>query len=529
MAELARPLAPISHEIGRASIRRTPRLAWARALPVSKQILFILLAVYVAKEALAVVVFPPFSGHDEVAHFAYIETVATEHRVPQIIDLNAYRTAYLQTGKAVGDFLPKDLYPYCRYVLDWYCSTYPGSPWLANPPKTVRLGTEYYPTGWQYAANHPPLYYLLMAPLYKLFSDKSPAFQEHVIRVAAIPFGMIVVIFAYLLAQLLFPGDLFMISTVTALVAFQPQISYEAAMVNNDITAIAAFSVMLYLLARVLKFGPTWRLTALVGATLGIGLLFKSTMLVAIPLVAIAIVLGAGWRNYREWVAKGAVAAGIAGAFAWPWYLFLYRTYGNFSALPQVKALQYLWTYRYTSPPTIWSQLFNRDFAMWRWRETWGEFGWRLIHLHRSLLWVIGTPFLVALVGLIVFALRTLVFPRYEMRFFERRGVRLRAHGEAGTAANPVAWQLQAVALLALTVAIAYYSILQFGLTFSLTQARYAFPCVNAFAVLTMLGLRTVIPARYLRFAQAAIVFGLLALNVVIFTQYVIPYWYLPS
>lgn len=529
MAELARPLAPAAHEIGRVSIRRARRLAWARALPASRQILFILLAVYVAKEALAVVVFPPFSGHDEVAHFAYIETVATEFRVPEIINLNAYRDALSQTGKAEGDFLPTDLHSYCQYALDWFCGIYPGSPWIANPPKTVRVGAALYPTGWQYAANHPPLYYLLMAPVYKLFADRSPAFQEHVIRVAAIPFGMIVVIFAYLLAQLLFPGDLFMISTVTALVAFQPQISYEAAMVNNDITAIAAFSVMLYLLARVLKSGPTWRLTALVGATLGIGLLFKSTMLVSIPLVAIAIVLGAGRRNYRAWTAKGAVAAGIAGAFAWPWYLFLYRTYGNFSALPQIKALQYNWTYRYTTTPTIFSQLFNRDFAMWRWRETWGEFGWRLIHLHRSLLWVIGAPFLVALVGLIVFVFRTLIFPRYDVSFFERRGIRLRAHGEVGTASNPATWQLQAVALFALTVALAYYSILQFGLTFSLTQARYAFPCVNAFAVLTMLGLRTVIPARYLRVAQASIVFGLLALNVVIFTQYVIPYWYLPS
>jgi hypothetical protein len=38
-----------------------------------------------------------------------------------------------------------------------------------------------------------------------------------------------------------------------------------------------------------------------------------------------------------------------------------------------------------------------------------------------------------------------------------------------------------------------------------------------------------VIPARFLRHAQAFIVFGMLALNVAIFTQYVIPYWYLSS
>jgi 4-amino-4-deoxy-L-arabinose transferase-like glycosyltransferase len=520
MVELAEPLAPMSINAARPAVASRSRGGGVRTWPISKQVLFIILILFVAKEGLAVAVFPPFTGHDEVAHFAYIETIVEHHRVPQIINLDKWR-ADRTLGANNGDFLPKSLYPYCQYVLDWWCSTYPGSPWLANPPRAVTLGTQYFPSGWQYAANHPPLYYLLMTPLYKLFEHKSPAFQEHVIRVAAIPFGLIVVIFAYLLAGMLFPGDLFMISTVTALVAFQPQISYEAAMVNNDITAIAAFSVVLYLLARGIRMGFTWRLTALVGATLGIGLLFKSTMLVSVPLIAVAIVMGVGWKRWREWIAKGAAAAVVAGLFAWPWYWFLHKTYGNFSGLSQVKALQYNWTYLNQSKPTIFSQLFNRDFAMWRWRETWGEFGWRLIHLHRSLLWMIGAPFIVALIGLIWWTV--LQIKRRDELMADR------SRALAGTAVVPATWQVQGVALLGLTCAAAYFSILQFGLTFSLTQARYAFPAVNAFAILSMLGLRTVIPARFLRHVQAFIVFGLLVLNVAIFTQYVIPYWYLSS
>ena len=252
-------------------------------------------------------------------------------------------------------------------------------------------------------------------------------------------------------------------------------------------------------------------------------------MIVSIPLIIIAIVLGAGWRNYRGWISKGAVSAVIAALIVWPWYLFLHRTYGNFSVLPQVKALQYGFTYLGETKPTIFSQLFNRWFATWRWRETWGEFGWRLIHLHRSLLWVIGAPFIVALLGIFVFAFRTTLLSRYESNLLERHGIKWKPSGPIGTASNPATWQLQAVGLLVLTCAAAYFSILQFGLTFSLTQARYAFPAVNTFAILSMLGLRTVIPARFLRHAQAFIVFGMLALNVVIFTQYVIPYWYLSS
>ena len=520
MVDLAEPSAPPPVAVRRSASVVKARRAAPRTWPISKQVLVLILALYVAKEGLAVAIFPPFTGHDEVAHFSYIETVAKEFRVPVVVDLQAWR-ANAGGVKNTYDAFPAALYPYCTYVLGWFCSTFPGSPWLKHPPKTVNLGAVQFPDDWQYAANHPPLYYLMMAPIYKLFADRTPAFQEHAIRVGSIPFGVIVVLFAYLLAQLLFPGDLFMISTVTALVAFQPQISYEAAMVNNDITAIAAFSVILYLLVRGIRYGFSWRLTVVTGAAVGVGLLFKSTILIALPLVAVAMVMGIGVRRYREWIPKGAAAAVIVALLAWPWYYFLYKTYGNFSALPQVKALQYCCTYVGKTKPTIFSQLFDRWFATMRWKETWGEFGWRKINLHRSLLWTIGAPFIVALIGLIVWTVRQV-----------RRHREIRRHQvrpQAGAAVTPAAWQIQSVGLLALALAIAYYSILQFGLTFELTQARYAFPAVNAFAILSMLGLRTIIPARFLRYAQSFIVLGLLMLNVVIFTQYVIPYWYLSN
>jgi hypothetical protein len=75
-----------------------------------------------------------------------------------------------------------------------------------------------------------------------------------------------------------------------------------------------------------------------------------------------------------------------------------------------------------------------------------------------------------------------------------------------------------------LTCVVAYLAIIQFGLRFELTQARYYFPAVNAAAVLLMLGLRTVIPIRWRTFGQGAIVAGLILMNVVIYSQYIVPY-----
>ncbi len=71
---------------------------------------------------------------------------------------------------------------------------------------------------------------------------------------------------------------------------------------------------------------------------------------------------------------------------------------------------------------------------------------------------------------------------------------------------------------------IAWLAVIEFGTSFALSQARYFFPVVNAAALLAMLGLRTLIPARFRPAGQGLFVGGLIALNVVIMTIYVLPF-----
>jgi hypothetical protein len=89
MAELAEPVtvpeSTIIREALSASLWRA-RLN-VRAWPVARQFLLALVVVYLAKQAINVIVFPPFTGHDEVAHYAYLRTVASDHRVPVLPDL----------------------------------------------------------------------------------------------------------------------------------------------------------------------------------------------------------------------------------------------------------------------------------------------------------------------------------------------------------------------------------------------------------------------------------------------------------
>ena len=109
-----------------------------------------------------------------------------------------------------------------------------------------------------------------------------------------------------------------------------------------------------------------------------------------------------GIRNLRSWVPRGIVTAGVGGILILPWYVFFYRTYGNVDAFEQIRTLQSPWN---KAGGSFTELLFNRSFVWMRWRETWGEFGWRRIHLDDRFLWAIAAPIVVGIAGLVIFAL----------------------------------------------------------------------------------------------------------------------------
>jgi hypothetical protein len=223
------------------------------------------------------------------------------------------------------------------------------------------------------------------------------------------------------------------------------------------------------------------------------------------PIIAAAVVLGTGWRDWRGLLMRGFVIGIPAALLSAPWYLFLYRTYGDFSGLARVGELQY-----WNGPMgTFFELLVDPGFIVNRFRETWGEFGWRQIHLRPELLWAIAIPTILALAGLAVYAFSVW------RRLPSSRG---------DPVMRPESWQRNALLVLFMTCVVAYLAVVEFGTSFALSQARYYFPAINAVALLVMLGLRTLLPAQA-RPAGQGIVFGALALlNIVIITGYVLPF-----
>ncbi len=489
-----------------------------RAASVPRRFLWLLLVIFLAKGVLIALAFPPYSGHDEVMHYAYLRTVAEEGRVPIIPDLGEWRATRTRDAQPTFDHAPEELFKYAQKGKPK--SSFTTSDWYGGWSTTVWSVTyegEYYPSGWIYTGNHPPLFYLLLTPVYWLVQGLDIDQQIYVFRVATIPMGMLTVVFAYLTVRTIFPRDRFLAMTVPAFVAFQPQISYEASMLNNDILAIMFTSAVIWMLAVGLRKRFPWWTCLLTGLFLGLAVLSKSTSVIAAPLVAIAMIFGLHWREWRSWLPKGALVAGLASLVALPWVLFMMRTYGDPTALNRVSELQW-WNYASGDHPSIWSMLSSKDFFWNRWRETWGDFGWRLIPLDTTLLRVILGIVLFGTAGLALYAVR-----------FLRAQRRLDAEeGEGRSLDETMAldrWQVTAVLTMGVACVLGYYSILQFGTTFSLTQARYYFPMIVPGAILLMLGLRSWFPHAWLRYVGAAIFLALVVLNLIIYTGYVLPYW----
>lgn len=497
------------------------------ALTPERAVLAILLAIYLVKGLWLVELHPPFSGHDEVAHYAYVSTLVTEGRVPIIPDPDMWAAPGTVADPDDFDRISPYFWGYCRYsTQDWSgCgdNQCPDSCYLHVDAATGII----MPAGWIYTANHPPLYYLLMVPIFNATDTHWPEDQLPWFRRAAIPFGMATVLLAYLIVRQLVPGRgeaaRFLALTVPAIVAFQPQVSYEAAMLNNDIMAIALTSAVIWLVTVGIRRGFRIWTSVLIGFLLGLALLTKTTAVTVVPAIGVGMILTCGWRTWRGrhgWFTHGAIAAFVAALTCWPWYAYMLRMYGDVNALDRIRRLQW-WNYENEPSPTILSQLTDRDF-FWRILEqTFGGFGWHLIPLSDGLKTVLAAFFIAGITGLSLFTVRVYLGTAPTGRIEGWRATsRVRRLAIGGVDRRQVA----GLAAMGTMVVVSYAALLQFGVQFQGTQARYAFPAVIPAAILLMTGLRGLVPTRWLRWLPVVVIAGVVFLNVWIYWRYVIPW-----
>lgn len=430
-----------------------------------------LLICFVVKQLLLITLFAPFTGHDEVDHYWYI--------------------ARLGSGDGLGVvgevLLPAETRPWRGYVAD-------------------------YPTNAEVI--QPPLYHALLAPIWRL-TPGDAIDKLYVLRLYSVLLGTATVWIAYRTACLLFPESPFLRSGVPIFVAFQPQLAFEAAIVNHDVQVIFLFSLLVLLLLEGMQRGFSTGREVAIGLVTAAGLWTKVSFGLGIPVILLAI--GWWWWDRRRcwgdrlwslyWLGGSLfLTIGLPLLSMAPWFLRSFWLYGDPTGSQRLREIQ-----EFDETASSYHDMVTSS-GFWHERLTdfWSNYGWRNIPFDPLFDGTIWFVWAICGVCLLLLVLReVLARPLRLQRLVDRR-------------------QWRGLAVVTLSVLMLAYGVLYVG-TIQFTQSRFIFPAMIGIAILSLLGIDRLLPARFRAGATPVLLGLLILLNVLSMVRFVIPFYYGPG
>jgi len=275
-----------------------------------------------------IAIIPPFEGFDEPAHFSSLRQIADTGTIPLY----------------GGSFLPRDVADYGGPVA--YSSLTPPfdtgltyAKFFARPDLVARFVQEYrepqphppfIPSAtpdWE--AQHPPLYYLALAPLMRLVEPTAFVTQIFVLRLASYLLALVGVFFAWRAAT----SPASSTDTRAAVNGFLfypimlPMFFPEFSRIGNDSLCLMLAGLAAYFLNRQLADGRSIAWPLALGISLGLGLLTKAFFLPITFAVTVFLLLRA-WRGAIEGGSRGLqlrnvlVELAIALLISGGWYIY---------------------------------------------------------------------------------------------------------------------------------------------------------------------------------------------------------------
>lgn len=238
------------------------------------------------------VLIPPLQGMDEPAHFANVQFIAEERRLPNWNTDDRRFGAYSQSLEVAADGMNVSAYqPTDRPTYDDRAAD-------TLRREDAAAGTESDGTG--PAASYPPPYYAIGAGFYHLAPDDTVA-QVHAVRLWSALLGVAAIVFAWLFAGEVLPGRRTARAGLVTAIALQPMLAHQFALVNNDGWVIAAGFAALWIGARLVRTarGPWWMFAA--GAVAGAAALGKPFAALTVIPIALGWLLGKIRYRVRDW------------------------------------------------------------------------------------------------------------------------------------------------------------------------------------------------------------------------------------
>ena len=351
------------------------------------------------------------------------------------------------------------------------------------------------------------IYYPLVAGLLQLFSLDSLCTEIYALRELSILWGTLVVLMAFLITREVFPDNRFLLIGVPLLIAFIPQFSATNGAINNDKLAEVFSACVFWFIVKIFKDQRLlwWGTGCLVCSVLA--LLSKRTAVFLIPVLLLVVFVyywkaSLGIRMHLLLLAL--VCGGVWGGNFLAGRLHEMNTFVNHYLIwmPPHK-LKTLFVQNFFSIESL--KFYVKFFTVLYW-SFWGIFGNMSIHLHHGW-YVLATLWhLLAIGGLGKLIIRA----RTKKPIFLER------------------WQIKVLylfgaSIVCIVVIMLYRSIFsRAGDEPILDQGRRFFIGIVPISVLTILGIEQLVPPRYHRLTGALGIIGLIVLDTVSLSNYVL-------
>lgn len=335
----------------------------------------------------------PFEVPDEQSHYATVHYLASEGAMPELakhadLSLEEEKTEYLfgimSEGNNRYSYHPEFRIEYIPGLVGLHEAEIKSY----NTPALRRTYTIHQ------AAIYPPLYYLLVLPLYRLVESSDILARLFALRFGSVAITAVTVLAAYFMGLILFGKRSYGL-TLALMTLFFPMTVYVGTGVTSDNLHNLLFTIFLCFAFKYLKSGWTTRESLFAGLVIGLDILTKPQAYVMFPLLALAVIIRGNWGGWRIictnllLVAFSVIA--VAGWYRQPQYL---DTGSNFiAAVAPFGGLNHFQVFikEYLS-------LFTGAMLVWYW----GVFKWFGVVLPRPIWWVANRLIIVAGLGLLL-------------------------------------------------------------------------------------------------------------------------------
>ncbi|WP_019961208.1 hypothetical protein [Woodsholea maritima] len=267
---------------------------------------------------------PPFEGFDETAHWSSLARWGLDGRMPIYGQDRLDQAIYDYSGPLpYSSALPFDVNGGQTYH-DFAPSQNVG-PHHQTPPQNTQPTAH---LNWQ--AQHPPLYYLILQPVFQL--TKSWSWADHFLALRMMSWilafsGLVIgVEFTRWAWPNLNQGQVMVLAAWPLLV---PQFIPEMARLGNDSLCLLCFALAWAALLKLEENKRPLRWAIVLGLALGAGLWTKAFFIPISAGLTVYIALRAWQTGGRYWLTYGVLALGLAGLIGVGWYLYKWTAYGN--------------------------------------------------------------------------------------------------------------------------------------------------------------------------------------------------------